>query len=457
MEKFIERNLSGWAQYPRSTGRTYRPEKVQGIADILHDREEHSYIGRGMGRSYGDAALNEGGGLILTQRIQRLLAFDPGTGVLTCEAGVMLERILQVLVPQGWFLPVTPGTKFVTIAGAVACDVHGKNHHTDGSLSKFVVSLDLLLADGRFLNCSRDKNSDLFWATLGGMGLTGMILAVTLRLRRIDSAFIQVDYRSTRDLDETMRLLEDQDRQHTYSVAWVDGLASGRHLGRSVLIHGDHAGLQDLSSQQRTTPLDFGHRRCWSVPFQFPGFVLNRLSVGAFNGLYYRRFRGSHSSAIVDYDRFFYPLDSVHKWYRMYGKHGFVQYQCVIPFETSSAALVEILEHLKRDGIPSYLVVLKRFGEETGLISFPKPGYTLAMDMPVSGSQLFSSLGKLDRCVLNHGGRVYLGKDACLSAESFREMYPDYREWLNLKREFDPENVFSSDLSRRLRIGGARG
>lgn len=456
MGKFIEKNLSGWAQYPRSTGRIYRPEKIQSIVDILHDREEHSYIGRGMGRSYGDAALNEGGGLILTDRIRRFLSFSSSTGIVTCEAGMTLGRILQVVVPQGWFLPVTPGTKFVTIAGAVACDVHGKNHHVDGSISNFVLGLDLLLADGRFLSCSREENTDLFWATLGGMGLTGVILAVTLSLRRIDSAFIQVNYQRTKDLDETMALLEDQDKQHTYSVAWVDGLASGLHLGRGVLIHGDHASSQDLSARQRLTPFNFNHRCSWNVPFQFPDFVLNRLSMGAFNSLYYRRFQGDCSGVIVDYDRFFYPLDSVYKWYRMYGRQGFVQYQCVIPLETSSKALKEILDHLRCDGIPSYLVVLKRFGEETGIISFPRPGYTLAMDIPVSGRKLFSSLKKLDRCVLNNGGRVYLGKDACLSAESFRKMYPRYGEWLDLKQKFDPKNIFSSNLSRRLKISGVQ-
>ena len=452
MEKFVDRMVSGWAGYPRSSGRLYRPERISGILSILRTRKQHSYIGRGQGRSYGDAALNEGGGLILTDRLNRFLSFDPTHGLLTCEAGLTLREILETMVPRGWFLPVTPGTKSVSVAGALACDVHGKNHHKDGSLSNFVRSFDLLLADGRQVCCSEDENSDLFWATIGGLGLTGMILGVTLQLRPIETAFIRVDYRRTADLEETMRALEEEDHDYTYSVAWIDVLASKRRLGRSILIRGNHAGLDELPAAQSSSPLQLSPRLSLTVPFHFPGFVLNGFSIRNFNRLYYRRLRQDHSSAIVDYDRFFYPLDALNNWNRMYGRRGFVQYQCVFPFETSQSALPEILRELRSHNVPVFLAVLKRFGAEAGLLSFPRPGYTLALDMPISGRQFISFLHELDRLVIRYGGRVYLGKDACLSAQSFREMYPRLADWLRIKTAVDPQNLFSSDLARRLRI-----
>ena len=454
MDKFVDKELSGWGCFRGSRGHIYRPEAVSGIAAVLQSGKETSYIGRGLGRSYGDAALNRDRGVVLTERINRFLSFEPNTGVLSCEAGVSLEEILKVFVPRGWFLPVTPGTKFVTIGGAVACDVHGKNHHQDGCLSNFVLDLELLLANGQQVRVSRDENPDLFWATVGGMGLTGMILSVSLKLRPLETAFIRVEYQRTPDLDGTMRLLEEEDQDYNYSVAWVDGLAGGRSLGRSVLIRGNHAVVDDLSREQATRPLELVRRLSLTVPPQFPDLVLNRFSMRAFNSLYYRRFRQKPVNRVIDYDRFFYPLDSLRKWNRMYGKRGFIQYQCVFPFETSRAALVEVLSRLRKAKVPLFLVVLKRFGAETGLLSFPMSGYTLALDMPMLGGRLLSLLQELDQWVIDQGGRVYLAKDACLSAEAFREMYPRFRQWQRIKTEVDPQNLFSSDLSRRLRITG---
>ncbi|MEE8160892.1 MAG: FAD-binding oxidoreductase [Acidobacteriota bacterium] len=454
MDKFVDKELTGWGCFRASRGHIYRPEKLKGIGAAIQGGEESSYIGRGLGRSYGDAALNQDGGVVLTERVNRFLSFEPNSGVLSCEAGVSLEEILRVFVPRGWFLPVTPGTKFVTIGGAVACDVHGKNHHQDGSLSNSVVDLELLLANGQQVRVSRDSNPDYFWATVGGMGLTGMILSVTLRLLRIETAFIRVQYQRTPNLDETMRLLEEEDQNYRYSVAWMDGLVAGRSLGRSILIRGNHATVDDLSPQQATQPLKPGHRRTLTVPTLVPGFVLNRFSIRAFNSLYYRRFVQDQVNSIIDYDRFFYPLDSLHKWNRLYGKRGFIQYQCVFPPETSGEALAEVLTRLSRSKIPPFLVVLKRFGAETGLLSFPMSGYTLALDIPMLGASLLSLLHELDQWVIRQGGRVYLAKDACLSAEAFREMYPRFSQWQRIKTEMDPQNLFSSDLSRRLGITG---
>ena len=454
MDKFVDQELSGWGCFRGSRGHIYRPETVSAIAAVLQSRKETHYIGRGLGRSYGDAALNRDCGVVLTERINRFLSFEPDTGVLSCEAGVGLEEILKVFVPRGWFLPVTPGTKFVTIGGAVACDVHGKNHHQDGSLSNFLLDLELLQANGQQVRLSREENSDLFWATVGGMGLTGIILSVRLKLRPIETAFIRVQYQRTLNLDETMRLLEEEDQDYTYSVAWVDGLAGGRSLGRSVLIRGNHAVVDDLSRGQATRPLEPVHRLSLTVPPQFPDLLLNRFSMRAFNSLYYRRLGRKPVNRVIDYDRFFYPLDSLRKWNRMYGKRGFIQYQCVFPSETSRAALEEVLTRLRKAKLPLFLVVLKRFGAETGLLSFPMSGYTLALDMPMLGDRLLSLLHELDQWVTDQGGRVYLAKDACLSAEAFRAMYPRFRQWQRIKTEVDPQNLFSSDLSRRLRITG---
>jgi len=370
MDKFVDKELSGWGCFRTSRAHIYRPEKVSGIAALVQSRTETSYIGRGMGRSYGDAALNQDVGVVLTERINRFLSFEPNSGVLRCEAGVSLEEILRVFVPRGWFLPVLPGTQFVTIGGAVACDIHGKNHHQDGSFSNFVLDLDLLLADGQQVRVSREENSDLFWATVGGMGLTGMILSVRLKLRPLETAFIRVKYQRTRDLDETMRLLAEEDQDYRYSVAWVDGVAGGRSLGRSVLIRGNHTAFEDLSKEQAAQPLELGHRFTLTVPAHFPTFVLNGLSIRAFNSLYYRRLGQDPVDSIIGYDRFFFPLDSLRKWNRIYGKRGFIQYQCVFPPETSRAALVEVLSRLSKAKIPLFLVVLKRFGAETGLLSF---------------------------------------------------------------------------------------
>lgn len=438
--------LSGWGRYPVQSCELQRPERY---ADLKPDAE--SMITRGQGRSYGDAALNENGHVLLTERVNRFLEFDTEQGILRAEAGVTLAEILDLIVPMGWFLMVTPGTKFVSLGGCVAADVHGKNHHRDGSFSACVLSIGMILADGSQVMCSPSEKPELFWATVGGMGLTGIIGEVTIKLVRIKNAYMQVQHHAARDLEQLFQQLQDPDTDDHYTVAWIDCLAKGAKLGRGVSMCGHHA------ESEEAPPGDKGAgkpRRKRSIPFDFPAWMLNSLSISAFNGLYYRRVGGKREPFLSHYDPYFYPLDAIENWNRMYGKRGFVQYQCVISEAEAYEGMQQLLQKLSESRRPSFLAVLKRFGPQgKGMLSFPMAGYTLALDLPIHGHDLFALLVQLDEIVLRHGGRVYLAKDARLSAESFRGMYPRYTEWLKVKNTVDPNNRFSSSLSRRLRIG----
>jgi len=437
--------ISGWGRYPVQTCELERPERY---ADLRS--HAHGVIARGQGRSYGDASLNENGRVLLTERVNRLLDFNEEQGILRAEAGATLAEILQVIVPRGWFLPVTPGTKFVSLGGCVAADVHGKNHHQDGSFGEHIVSIQLVQADGNLLTCSKDENPEIFWATVGGMGLTGMVGEVTLKLIPIATPYIKVRHHSAENLEQLFRSLQNPECDDRYTVAWIDSMATGRQLGRGVAMCGHHASSAEL-------PVDFNHaslvKAGRAIPFDFPGWVLNPLSIAAFNALYYAREGAKQQPFISAYDDFFYPLDAIGNWNRLYGKRGFVQYQCVIPEATAPEGIRSLLQELSGSRRPSFLAVLKRFGAQgRGMLSFPMAGYTLALDLPIRDEGLFAMLNKLDQIVLRHGGRVYLAKDARLSAELFCSMYPRYSEWLDIKRAVDPQNSFCSSLARRLRI-----
>ena len=447
----LNKTLSGWGRYPFVESALFRPEKVADFAQILHGTDDSTVLARGLGRSYGDAALNSAGSTILTERVNRMLGFDPQTGILRCEAGVTMKEILETFVPRGWFPNVIPGTKFVTLGGAVAFDVHGKNHHRDGAFSRYLRSIKLLLASGECVQCSRQENSDLFWATVGGMGLTGIITEVELTLKPIQTAYISSHNIKANNLDEAFELFEQYEPQYQYSVAWIDCLAAGKALGRSILMFGNHAPLDSLSPQQRANPLEIKSKRTIKVPFDFPAGLLNKYTMSAFNTLYFAKQRSRQTQGLVDYDSFFYPLDSIWDWNRLYGKKGFVQYQCVFPFETSRAALTRMLQLCSQAGLGSFLAVLKRLGPQDGWLSFPMPGYTLALDIPVKPG-IEKVLGQLDSLVVQSGGRVYLAKDARLGADAFRAMYPDFSKWLTVKSRVDPSNRFSSVLSERLNI-----
>jgi decaprenylphospho-beta-D-ribofuranose 2-oxidase len=440
--------LTGWGRYPLSESDIYRPEKIAELQAVVTG-DTNSLIARGAGRAYGDAALNDRNQVVDLTRLNRMLSFDPASGLLRCEAGVTIAEIIDVFIPRGFFPPVTPGTRFVTLGGSIAADVHGKNHHRDSSLASHVISFDLMLASGEIRRCSREENPELFWATVGGMGLTGVILELELRLRRVESAYLDGELIRAANIDAAIEAFERIDSQYGYSVAWIDCASSKGALGRSILSVGNFATLDQLPEKLAQDPLNAAPRPSPIVPFDLPGFALNSLTVKAFNAAYYTFHRETAAHAIFDWDSFFYPLDSIRNWNRIYGKRGFVQYQCVWPQSESRAGLVEMLESISRSRRASFLAVLKKFGAQDGLLSFPMPGYTLALDFPVTDG-LLEFLDSLDAMVLKRGGRVYLAKDARLRPETFRAMYPNLGTWQAAKAVADPNDRFSSSLSRRL-------
>lgn len=435
--------VANWANFPWVDAEI---RSFNSPADIERVRKDwDSFIPRGMGRCYGDSSLAPH--ILSTLSFDRFLEFDESTGVLTCESGVTYEEILKIFVPKGWFPPVTPGTKFVSIGGAVASDIHGKNHHSMGTFSRHVISLRLLTGKGEILNCSREENADAFWATCGGMGLTGIILNVTFKLMPIETAYIREDSIKVKNLDEALEIFN-KSQHYTYSVAWFDCLARGKKLGKGIILNGEHAKPGDLiKPAQKKAPLDIPRKSKFSIPFFFPPFVMNRLSIKAFNILWYAK--GKTTTHIIDYDSYFYPLDGIHHWNRVYGKRGFAQYQFVIPPEKGVEGLHEILNEVANRKLPSFLTVLKWMGEHEGLMSFPKKGYTVAMDFPRT-KKLFRHLDALDELVMKYGGRLYLAKDSRMTGEMLRKTYPEFEEWNRIRQELDPDGVMASLQSKRL-------
>ena len=436
--------LSGWGRHPVQECRVYRPEKVSELAQVLAESPAGGVVPRGLGRAYGDAALNEGGAVVSHLRLNRLLAFDEATGVLECEGGVSLGEIVDAFLPRGWFLPVVPGTRHVTVGGAIAADVHGKNHHADGTFGRFVDEIRLLTPARGLVACSREAEADAFRATLGGMGLTGAIVSARLRLMPVESAWITVDQAPTRGLDDALARFSDADAGHRYSVAWIDALARGRNLGRGVLLLGDHAPASAVTGEPFARRKQGGR----AVPFDAPSLLLNRLTIGAFN----RAYRAAHRTRTgmrQGIEPFFWPLDAVGGWNRLYGKRGFIQYQLVVP-PGAEDALATVLERAAASGRASFLAVLKRFGPAgEGLLSFPMEGWTLSLDFPVAAG-LHEMIDGMDKVVASAGGRVYLAKDAMLNAETFARMYPAADAFRAVRRTLDPGGVLSSSLARRV-------
>lgn len=453
MSAFAPTQLSGFNRYPVEDCLLARPESDAQLRRVVADAP-HDYIPRGAGRGLGDNAINRGSGVVCLTRMDRLLAFDPQSGIVDCEGGCTFAKLIDTFLPRGFFPLVTPGTKHVTVGGAIAADVHGKNHHRDGSFSACVLHFDLLLPTGEVLRCSREANADAFWATLGGMGLTGTILTARIRLNRVESAFVTVEYEQATDLDDALRRFAEGDDRHRYSVAWIDCLAGGRTLGRSVLMRGDHTPASEVPPVYCDRPLEFRCRREHRLPFYLPTFAMNAWTVKAFNARFHRRHTGGRR--VVDYDTFFYPLDRITNYDRLYGGRGFVQYQAVFPRETSRAGLAEMLAKLAESGRASFLAVLKSMGPaDDGMLSFPMPGHTLALDLPYTGESLATFVAGLDDVVLRHGGRVYLAKDAFATRSALDRMYPRLPEFLRVKSRLDPGNRLRSSLARRLGLAGA--
>ena len=435
--------ITGWGRFPVTEGIRLRARSAHDLQEQATAAE--SMLPQGNCRSYGDACLWER--VVSTLPLDRLLDFDPGTGLLCAEAGVTLANIIRFTLPQGWFLPVTPGTKFPTLGGCVAADIHGKNHHAHGSIARFVESMEMVVADGSRVLCSPTHNADLFAATVGGMGLTGFIYSVRLKLIPVDSAFLTVDSERTNDLQHTCRLLVDTQNQYTYSVAWLDCAVRGRRAGRGIVMLGNHTGTLP---RKPTWQLHSGTSK--KLPMFMPGWTLNRLTVRTFNSLYCHRHWRRHQQRTIHYDPFFYPLDGVANWNLLYGRRGFLQYQFAVPFADGVDVIAAVLDRLQHAGFTPTLAVLKTFGDWAGgLLSFPIPGYTLALDLPVTDGRVVGTLRSVSATVTAAGGRVYLAKDAVLTSDDFQAMYsPRLDEFRQIKNHYDPGCHFRSRLSDRL-------
>ena len=445
--------LGGWGRLESPPCHVVRPSSPAEVAAALSSASEGSVTPRGLGRSYGDASYDDRGVVLDSRGLDRYVAFDEATGLLRCEAGVSFADIVRTFVPRGWFLGTTPGTQFVTVGGAIAADVHGKNHHRVGSFGEHVVEFTLLLASGEVVRCARDENAELFFATLGGMGLTGFVVEATIRLRRIDTAYVTVDYRRSLSLDDSLEAFEQGDGSYEHSVAWVDCLATGKSLGRGVVMRANHATCGDLPAPDAAAPLALPRRRTWAVPCAPPVSPLRPWTIRLFNEAFY----AAHPDrrAVVDIGRFFYPLDAVRGWNLLYGPKGFIQYQAFFPRGTSMQGLRELLSCVSAAGVASFLAVMKSCGTaDGGVLSYLEPGHTLALDIPWHGSEarMRGLCAAFDAVLLRHGGRIYLAKDALTTAETFRAMYPRLAEFQRVRKRVDPAGRFSSALGRRLGI-----
>lgn len=437
--------LSGWGGIDRVSAQVHR---ARDDGDVIRAMSEGPLIARGMGRSYGDSAL--GRRVLDMLGCNRMIAFDERTGVLIAQAGVTLAEIIEAFLPRGWFPLVTPGTKFVSLGGALAADVHGKNHHVDGSFGACVDWMDVADATGRVIRCSREAEADLFHHTLGGMGLTGVILRAQIRLRPVESGWIRQTVTPARDLDAAIDLFE-RTLDQRYSVAWIDCLASGTARGRALVMTGDHAPRASLPADLRENNLFPRQRSGPNVPFNFPAIALNSLSVRAFNALYWWNGNRSAGTRLVHWDSYFYPLDAVGHWNRIYGRRGFTQFQCVLPLGPHREGLAEILDTTSRAGGGSFLAVLKRFGEQSSPLSFPMAGYTLALDF-ANTDRNRETIARLHDITRAHGGRIYLAKDRFMTPEGLHESDPRWRAFGERRAEQGIAARFQSSQSERLKI-----
>lgn len=428
--------LTSWGKYPNVEAVLFFAKTFADMKHCLHASD--NIIPRGLGRSYGDSALAQN--VLCTTSLDHFMAFDETQGILTCEAGVSFSTILELIVPKGWFLPVTPGTKFITVGGAIASDVHGKNHHLDGCFSQHLMSFQLMLADGSIVECSRTLRPELFHATCGGMGLTGIILSATFSLKKIESAYIYETILRAENLQEAFELFE-KHHASSYSVAWIDCLSTGKSLGRSLVMLGEHT---------KEGGLFINRNKKLTIPCNMPTWLLNQHSIAAFNAVYFHKQQLKQFSHAVHYDKFFYPLDGLNHWNRLYGKNGFTQYQFVLPKAAGLMGMTEVLKKITASRRGSFLSVLKECGPQNkNYLSFPVEGYSLALDFKIEPG-LFELLEDLDNIVLSYGGRVYLTKDVRMSETTCKQSYPQWQEFDTVRKRYGADKKFQSLQSKRL-------
>ncbi len=447
--------LHGWGRATSTRAHLAQIDSVADAVSVLRKAGgDRGVVPRGLGRSYGDAAQNAGGTALDLTKLNRILHVDAESEppTVTVQAGVSLDVLMRALLPFGLWVPVLPGTRQVTVGGAVAADVHGKNHHTEGSFGNHLRSLDLLTADLEVRTVSpHDETAELFWATIGGMGLTGVILGATLNLQRTETAYFTVDTDRCTDIDDLMAKMSTGDENYTYSVAWFDAVTKGKHMGRAVLTRGNKAKMHDLPLKLARDPLKFVAPSLGTIPEIFPNRVINVVTARAFSTAWYHKAPQHRVGEIQNITEFFHPLDMVAEWNRVYGPHGFLQYQFVVPFAAADT-FRRCVEMIVNSGHLSCLNVLKRFGPSNPApLSFPMPGWTLTVDLPIEAG-LDRLCDDLDEQVVAAGGRVYLAKDSRLSAATFKKMYPGLENFLAVRRRVDPTGIFNSDLARRLEL-----